>query len=107
MKNITIIIPVYNEELSINSLYDELVPIINNNFNEYEVIFIDDGSNDSSFDIINEMVKSKIPTETIAGFFLKIHEFHPAPSPVRKWSSKRKFPRGKIIVQAYATKWAS
>ena len=55
MKNITIIIPVYNEELSINSLYDELVPIINNNFNEYEVIFIDDGSNDSSFDIINEI----------------------------------------------------
>ena len=55
MKNITIIIPVYNEELSINSLYNELVPIINNNFNEYEVIFIDDGSNDSSFDIINEI----------------------------------------------------
>ena len=55
MKNITIIIPVYNEELSINSLYNELVSIINTNFNEYEVIFIDDGSNDSSFDIINEI----------------------------------------------------
>ena len=53
MKNITIIIPVYNEELSINSLYSELKSIADNHFNEYEVIFIDDGSNDSSFIIIN------------------------------------------------------
>ena len=55
MKNITIIIPVYNEELSIHSLYSELKPITDNHFNEYEVIFIDDGSNDSSFKIINEI----------------------------------------------------
>ena len=41
MKNITIIIPVYNEELSINSLYDELKPITNNHFDRYEIIFID------------------------------------------------------------------
>ena len=58
MKSITIIIPVYNEELSINSLYSELKPIVDNHFNEYEVIFIDDGSNDSSFKIINEISSS-------------------------------------------------
>ena len=58
MKNITIIIPVYNEELSINSLYNELKHITDNYFNEYEVIFIDDGSNDSSFKIINEISSS-------------------------------------------------
>ena len=56
MKNITIIIPVYNEELSINSLYNEIKPIVSNHFDEYEIIFIDDGSNDSSFKIINEIL---------------------------------------------------
>ena len=55
MKNITIIIPIYNEELSIDSLYNEIKVIANNNFNEYEIIFIDDGSSDSSFDIINNI----------------------------------------------------
>ena len=39
MKNITIIIPVYNEELSINSLYSELKSVADNHFNEYEVIY--------------------------------------------------------------------
>ena len=58
MKNITIIIPVYNEELSINSLYSELKSVADNHFNEYEVIFIDDGSNDSSFKIINQICSS-------------------------------------------------
>ena len=60
MKNITIIIPVYNEELSINSLYDEIKPITENHFDQYEIIFIDDGSNDSSFNIINDL-SSKDP----------------------------------------------
>ena len=55
MKNITIIIPVYNEELSINSLYNELKTITDNQFNRYEIIFIDDGSSDSSFKVINEI----------------------------------------------------
>ena len=56
MKNITIIIPVYNEELSINSLYIEIKSIVDTHFDEYEVIFIDDGSNDSSFKIINDIL---------------------------------------------------
>ena len=56
MKNITIIIPVYNEELSINPLYIEIKNVIKDFFNEYQIIFIDDGSNDSSFKIINDIV---------------------------------------------------
>jgi len=55
-KNISIIVPIYNEELSINSLYDEIKSIVDTHFDEYEVIFIDDGSNDSSFKIINDIL---------------------------------------------------
>ena len=54
-KNISIIIPIYNEELSINSLYNEIKNVVPNIFNFHEIIFIDDGSNDSSFKIINQL----------------------------------------------------
>ncbi len=56
MKNITIIIPIYNEELSINSLYDEVKNILDNHFDKYQFIFIDDGSNDKSFEIIQNII---------------------------------------------------
>jgi glycosyltransferase involved in cell wall biosynthesis len=55
-KNISIIIPVYNEELSINSLYNEIKSFVKDNFNLHEIIFVDDGSNDSSFNIIKKLV---------------------------------------------------
>ena len=54
-KNISIIVPIYNEELSINSLYHEIKSVALDAFNEYEIIFIDDGSNDTSYDIINHL----------------------------------------------------
>ena len=60
MKNITIVIPIYNEELSINPLYDEIKSVIDDNFNEHEIIFIDDGSSDSSFKIINNIASNDI-----------------------------------------------
>ena len=54
-KNISIIVPIYNEELSINSLYEEIKTIVLDAFNQYEIIFIDDGSNDKSYEIINQL----------------------------------------------------
>lgn len=57
-KNISIIIPIYNEELSINSLYEEIKTIVIDAFNQYEIIFIDDGSNDKSYEIINQLASN-------------------------------------------------
>ena len=54
-KNISIIVPIYNEELSISSLYEEIKTIVLDAFNQYEIIFIDDGSNDKSYEIINQL----------------------------------------------------
>ena len=57
-KNISIIVPIYNEELSINSLYQEIKTIVLDAFNQYEIIFIDDGSNDTSYEIINQLASN-------------------------------------------------
>ncbi len=49
---LSIIVPVLNEEGSINQLYEELAKALSSDFC-YEIIFIDDGSIDSSFKIIS------------------------------------------------------
>ena len=50
---ISIIIPVFNERDSINQLYAEIVSGIN--ARDYEIIFIDDGSDDKSNEIIKTL----------------------------------------------------
>ncbi len=46
---LSIVIPVYNEEDSIEPLYDSLTPVLTKIGKKYEVILIDDGSMDKSF----------------------------------------------------------
>ena len=55
-KNISIIIPIYNEESSINQLYDEIVDSLKDITEIYEIIFVDDGSTDKSISNINNLV---------------------------------------------------
>ncbi len=53
--NLSIIIPLLNEEESLPELYTWLAKVmVENNFS-YEVIFIDDGSNDNSWKIIEKL----------------------------------------------------
>ena len=56
LKNISIIIPIFNEESSIEPLYREIVNSLSNISNRYEIIFIDDGSTDSSLTNINNLI---------------------------------------------------
>ena len=58
MKSITelsIIIPVFNEEESILELAEEISGVMKELSAEYELIFIDDGSRDSSYDKIKSL----------------------------------------------------
>ena len=56
-EKISIIIPVYNEEDNLNELYKRLKTVIVENFAEleYEIIFVDDGSTDRSFEVIKSL----------------------------------------------------
>jgi dolichol-phosphate mannosyltransferase len=52
---ISIVIPLLNEEGNIPLLYITLLPIIEQISTDYEIIFVDDGSKDSSFERISEI----------------------------------------------------
>ena len=49
---ISIIIPLYNEEESLIELYQKLTPVLKTLNKTYEIIFIDDGSTDNSFEVL-------------------------------------------------------
>ncbi|MEO2051005.1 glycosyltransferase family 2 protein [Flagellimonas beolgyonensis] len=55
---ISIVIPLLNEQESLNELHDWIVQVMQSNHFLYEVIFIDDGSTDGSWDIIESLTKS-------------------------------------------------
>ena len=61
MKNIdlSIVIPVYNEEESLELLYNSIINnLMNTNLN-FEIIFIDDGSSDNSWNVIKAISEKK------------------------------------------------
>ena len=56
MKKITIIIPAYNEEETLEKLYDRLSKVLNEITNyEFEMLFINDGSKDKTKEILKEL----------------------------------------------------
>lgn len=55
--NISIVIPLLNEEESLNELYHWIASVMQSNGFFYELIFIDDGSTDDSWEIIEQLSK--------------------------------------------------
>jgi glycosyltransferase involved in cell wall biosynthesis len=55
--DISIVIPLLNEEDSISELYDWIAFVMQSNHFLYEVLFIDDGSTDQSWSIISALAK--------------------------------------------------
>ena len=62
--DISVVIPLLNEEESLQELYDWIVSVMQSNQFLYELIFIDDGSTDSSWQIIHKISQK---TETVKG----------------------------------------
>jgi len=55
--NVSVVIPVYNERESLWALYDGLVTVLSTLGRPYEILFIDDGSNDGSGERLREIAQ--------------------------------------------------
>jgi glycosyltransferase involved in cell wall biosynthesis len=53
--DISVIVPLYNEEESIKELYDWIKRVMNDNNFTHEIIFVNDGSTDKSWNIIEDL----------------------------------------------------
>ena len=56
-KLISIVLPVYNEEGILKELYKKLSNVISSRPEQFEIIFVNDGSTDSSLNILLEIKK--------------------------------------------------
>lgn len=52
---ISIVVPLYNEVESLGELHDWIVRVMKENSFSYEVVFVDDGSNDGSWSVVEEL----------------------------------------------------
>ena len=55
--DISVVIPLLNEEESLNELHDWIANVMQSNRYSYEILFIDDGSTDNSWKVIEELSK--------------------------------------------------
>ncbi|MEA1962898.1 MAG: glycosyltransferase family 2 protein [Patescibacteria group bacterium] len=57
---ISVVVPIYNEEGAVKELYNNIITALNVINKPYEVIFVNDGSTDSTFKILTELCPLKI-----------------------------------------------
>src|SRR5450755_4131577 len=58
MAMLSIVIPIHNEEPSILPLYDRLTAVLEQLQRPYEILFVDDASNDRSFELLANLVET-------------------------------------------------
>lgn len=57
MKKISIVVPVYNEQDNLKEFHKRITAIMNDNGYDYNLVFVDDGSKDSSAFILKQLVE--------------------------------------------------
>jgi len=57
---ISVVVPFYNEEENIEELYKRLTQVLKKIKKSYELIFVDDGSTDRTYEILNNLYKKDI-----------------------------------------------
>jgi glycosyltransferase involved in cell wall biosynthesis len=55
MKDLSIIVPVYNEEENLRPLFEEMRAALDGRDLDYEVLFVDDGSGDGSYAVLRQL----------------------------------------------------
>lgn len=59
MPYISVVIPVFNESENLEVLYQRLIAALDKTAKSYEIIFIDDGSQDNSYELLQELQKRR------------------------------------------------
>ncbi len=62
---LSIVIPLLNEQESLNELHDWIAQVMQSNHFSYEIIFIDDGSTDGSWEVIKSLSKKNPQVKAI------------------------------------------
>jgi Glycosyltransferases involved in cell wall biogenesis len=65
MIDVSVVIPLFNEEESLPELSDWIVKVVTENKFTYEIIFIDDGSKDGSWKIIEDLSLANVNVKGI------------------------------------------
>src|SRR5690348_15827160 len=61
---LSVVIPVFNEQENLRALHQALAPVLDGMGKPYEVIYIDDGSVDTSLDLLRE-IHSRDPRHVV------------------------------------------
>ena len=69
--DISVIIPLYNEAESLPELAQWIERVMSENGYTYEVIFINDGSTDNSWDVIEQLAAKNTQLTRITAIFWK------------------------------------
>ena len=62
---LSIVVPAYNEQLRITSFLKNLLNFSKKNLDSYEIIIVDDGSNDNTYQIVKDLIKDYENTKII------------------------------------------
>ncbi|MEJ2594284.1 MAG: glycosyltransferase, partial [bacterium] len=63
--DITVVVPLYNEEESLKELNDWITKVMRDHQFSYEVIYVDDGSGDGSWKIVEQLAVEHKPVKGI------------------------------------------
>lgn len=66
MNKISVVIPIFNEEDNIRTLYGELKKVLSDLGKEYEIIYVDDCSQDKSLSVLKELLKDDERVEVVS-----------------------------------------
>ena len=64
---LSIVIPVYNEELNLPTLFARLYPVLDKLGRRYEIVFTNDGSADRSFELLKAQHAITAASQRITG----------------------------------------
>ena len=63
---LSLVIPLYNEEENIPILFEKIEEVLKSMSKSYELIFVDDGSRDNSFEVVKKISTSNLYVKGIS-----------------------------------------